>query len=89
MEKPQGLTNTAMLIARRARMEGFIFFQDFGDRVVEAQTALATMVLEGTLVHKEHLVHGLENAPDALNLLFSGGNHGKTLVVVDDTVQLS
>jgi hypothetical protein len=47
------------------------------------------MVLEGTLVHKEHLVHGLENAPDALNLLFSGGNHGKTLVVVDDTVQLS
>jgi NADPH-dependent curcumin reductase CurA len=89
MEKPKGLANTAMLIARRARMEGFIFFQDFGDRVVEAQTALATMVLDGTLVHKEHLVHGLEHAPDALNLLFSGGNHGKTLVVVDESVRLS
>jgi hypothetical protein len=39
-------------------------------------------------VHQEHLVPGLENAPDALNLLFSGGNHGKTLVVVDESIQL-
>jgi NADPH-dependent curcumin reductase CurA len=31
---------------------------------------------------------GLEHAPETLNLLFSGGNHGKTLVVVDDTVKL-
>ena len=31
---------------------------------------------------------GLEHAPEALNLLFTGGNHGKTLVVVDDTVKL-
>jgi hypothetical protein len=89
MQKPKGLANTSMLIVRRARMEGFIVFQDFGSQLAEAQLELAAMVAKGTLVHQEHLVHGLEHAPDALNLLFSGGNHGKTLVVVDDSVQLA
>jgi NADPH-dependent curcumin reductase CurA len=87
MEKPKGLANTSMLIMRRGRMQGFIVF-DFASRYGEAQLELATMVLNGTLTHVEHLVVGLERAPDALNLLFTGGNHGKTLVVVDDSVQL-
>ncbi|MEI8148132.1 MAG: NADP-dependent oxidoreductase [Actinomycetes bacterium] len=80
----RGLKNHTMLIMRRARMEGFIVL-DYMGRSAEAQLELASMVLSGTLRHQEHLVHGLENAPDALNLLFSGGNHGKTLVVVDDS----
>lgn len=88
MERPQGLANTSMLIMRRARMEGFIVL-DFTSRFSEAQVELASMVLAGTLAHQEHLVVGLENAPTALNLLFSGGNHGKTLVVVDDSVRLA
>lgn len=83
-----GLKNHTMLIMRRGRMEGFIVL-DYMSRSAEAQMELATMVLTGTLRHQEHLVHGLENAPEALNLLFSGGNHGKTLVVVDESVQLS
>jgi NADPH-dependent curcumin reductase CurA len=86
-ERPRGIANTSMLIMRRARMEGFLVF-DFAARYGEALTELAAMVQSGTLVHHEQLVHGLEKAPDALNLLFSGGNHGKTLVVVDNTVQL-
>jgi NADPH-dependent curcumin reductase CurA len=86
-ERPRGLANTSMLIMRRARMEGFLVF-DFASRYLEAQTELAGMIQSGALVHHEHLVVGLEKAPDALNLLFSGGNHGKTLVVVDDTVHL-
>ncbi|HEY5266016.1 MAG TPA: NADP-dependent oxidoreductase [Acidimicrobiales bacterium] len=83
----RGIENTSTLITRRARMEGFIVL-DYASRFVEAQTELAAMVLSGSLHHQEHLVAGLENAPDALNLLFSGGNHGKTLVVVDESVQL-
>ena len=85
---PRGVANTMMLIVRRARMEGFIIL-DYAARFAEAQTQLAAMVTDGSLKHREHLVHGLENAPDALNLLFSGGNHGKTLVVVDGAVQLA
>jgi hypothetical protein len=87
MERPPGIANTAMLIGRRGRMQGFIIL-DYASRFPEAQRELAAMVANGTLKHHEHLVHGLEQAPDALNLLFTGGNHGKTLVVVDETVQL-
>ncbi len=83
----QGIANTSMLIVRRARMEGFLVL-DYASRFVEAQTALAVMVLGGKLNHQEHVVAGLENAPDALNLLFTGGNHGKTLVCVDESIKL-
>ena len=83
----RGIVNTSMLIMRRGRMEGFIVL-DYAHRFAEAQRELATMVLSGDLRHQEHLVQGLEKAPEALNLLFSGGNHGKTLVVVDESVQL-
>jgi hypothetical protein len=69
-------------------MEGFIIL-DYASRWPEAQMELAGMVLSGSLAHHEHLVAGLEHAPNALNLLFSGGNRGKTLVVVDDTVTLA
>jgi hypothetical protein len=83
----RGLENTSMLIVRRARMEGFLIL-DYASRFPEAQGELATMVLSGALQHQEHVVKGLEHAPEALNLLFSGGNHGKTLVAVDESVQL-
>jgi NADPH-dependent curcumin reductase CurA len=88
MERPKGIANTSMMIMRRGRMQGFIVF-DFAHRYAEAQIELATMVLDGRIVHQEHLVQGLEHAPDALNLLFTGGNHGKTLVVVDGSVTLA
>jgi NADPH-dependent curcumin reductase CurA len=87
VERSQGIANTSMLIMRRGRMQGFIVF-DFASRYAEAQLELAAMVLDGTMKHQEHLVHGLEHAPEALNLLFTGGNHGKTLVVVDESVRL-
>ncbi|MGC2486525.1 MAG: NADP-dependent oxidoreductase [Acidimicrobiales bacterium] len=83
----RGIENTSMLIVRRARMEGFLVL-DYEKRFAEAQGALATMVLSGELKHHEHVVLGLERAPEALGLLFSGGNHGKTLVAVDETLQL-
>lgn len=82
-----GVRNTSMLISRRGRMEGFIVL-DFAARYAEAQAVLAAMVHQGTLQHREHLVAGLENAPSALNMLFHGTNHGKTLVVVDESVRL-
>jgi hypothetical protein len=86
-ERGPGIANTSMLIPRRGQMKGFIVF-DFAHRYAEAHLELAAMVLDGRIAHLEHLVPGLEHAPDALNLLFTGGNHGKTLVVVDEGVTL-
>ncbi len=41
-------------------------------------------IAEGKIKFRTHLVEGLENAPDALNLLFTGGNTGKVIVSVDE-----
>ena len=82
-----GIKNTFMLIVRRAKMEGFIVL-DYTSRYPEAQMELAGLVLSGSLRHQEEIVAGLEHAPEALNMLFSGKNHGKTLVMVDETVTL-
>jgi NADPH-dependent curcumin reductase CurA len=62
-------------------MEGFIIL-DYADRFPEAQLELATWAMEGRITTTEHVVDGLERAPDALNLLFTGGNTGKVIVRV-------
>ncbi|MGH9172489.1 MAG: NADP-dependent oxidoreductase [Acidimicrobiales bacterium] len=78
-ELPAGPSNYVNLIPRRGRMEGFIIL-DYAARFPEAQGALFGWVLEGKLKHFEHVVDGLENAPSALNMLFTGENTGKVVV---------
>jgi NADPH-dependent curcumin reductase CurA len=74
-----GPANYLTLIVQRGRMEGFIIL-DYVDRFPEAQARLGGWAAEGRLAHTEHVVEGLEHAPDALNLLFDGGNTGKVVV---------
>jgi NADPH-dependent curcumin reductase CurA len=76
-----GPSNYGALIIRRGRMEGFIIL-DYFDRLAGAQAELAGWLGEGKLKSAEHIVEGLERAPDALNLLFTGGNTGKVIVKV-------
>jgi hypothetical protein len=78
-----GPANYSNLVARRGRMEGFTGF-DYPARVPEAFEALGRWQRDGSLVHKEDVVLGLENAPKALLRLFSGENFGKQLVKVAD-----
>ena len=78
-----GPTNYSNLVARRARMEGFTGL-DYPARVPEAFEALGRWQQDGSLVHKEDVAHGLENAPKALLRLFAGENFGKQLVKVAD-----
>ncbi|HVR05914.1 MAG TPA: NADP-dependent oxidoreductase [Solirubrobacteraceae bacterium] len=80
-ERATGPSNYPALIIRRGRMEGFIIL-DYFDRLAEAQAELAGWLGEGRLKSAEHIVDGLEHAPEALNLLFTGGNTGKVLVRV-------
>jgi NADPH-dependent curcumin reductase len=79
--RPAGPGNYRALIGRRGRMEGFIIL-DYADRFAEAQAAILGWLAEGTLRHAEHIVEGLDAAPEALNLLFTGGNTGKVIVAV-------
>ena len=77
--RPPGPRNIFNLIIKRGRMEGFLVL-DYLDRFLEAQIDMVGWLAEDKVRHAEHLVAGLENAPDALNLLFSGGNRGKVIV---------
>ncbi len=76
---PPGPSNYLNLLVRRGRMEGFVIL-DYLDRFPAAQAEVAGWLAEGRIKGHEHIVEGLEKAPDALNLLFSGGNTGKVIV---------
>ena len=81
--KPQrpdvGLYYYQLLTMRRSRMEGFLV-SDYTDRFDEARADLLRWAEEGRLHQQYDVLEGLEQAPLALNRLFSGGNLGKQLV---------
>ncbi len=79
---PPGPRNYINLLVRRGRMEGFIIL-DYLDRFPEGQAEMAQWVAAGQVKFAVHLVDGLEQAPSALNLLFTGGNRGKVIVRVE------
>lgn len=81
VELPQGPRNLSRLIGQRGRMEGFILLDHLA-RFGEAVLQLGAWVREGRLRSRVHMVEGLERAPQAINMLFSGENTGKLLVKV-------
>jgi NADPH-dependent curcumin reductase len=76
-----GPRNLAILIMKRARMEGFLV-SDFYHRASEAVPKLIEWHRQGKLQYKLDVVDGLENAPRALRRLFDGSNTGKLVVKV-------
>ncbi len=79
--RPPGPSNYLNLISRRGRMEGFITL-DHWDRFPECMAQLGAWADEGKLRWRETLVDGLDHAPEALNMLFTGENLGKVIVQV-------
>ena len=77
--RPPGPSNYLNLISRRARMEGFITL-DYWDRFPECFAQLRQWVAEGRLRWREEIFDGLEQAPVALNALFTGANTGKVII---------
>ena len=77
-----GPENYFNLVYRRARMEGFIVL-DYAKRFPEAAEMLLQYLESGELRHRETVLQGFEQLPQALINLFSGGNIGKQLVAVN------
>ncbi len=74
-----GPNNLSLLISQRGRMEGFIIL-DYMSRANEAIGELAGWVMGGDVKFAVDVVDGLENAPGALDRLFTGANQGKVMV---------
>jgi NADPH-dependent curcumin reductase CurA len=76
-----GPSDFARVLMRRLTIKGFIII-DYLQRAGEAFAELGPLVASGQLKWKAHVVDGLENAVDALGLLFTGAHDGKLLVRV-------
>jgi NADPH-dependent curcumin reductase CurA len=60
-------------------VQGFIVL-DYAPRYTEAAMQLGKWKMLGKLKDRQTVVEGLEQAPDAINMLFTGGNTGKLIV---------
>ncbi len=82
MENVTGPSLYLRLAERQSRMEGFAVYH-FRDSYEQATSELAAWLADGSLVMPEHIVHGLDHFADALQVMFTGANLGKTLVRVE------
>jgi NADPH-dependent curcumin reductase CurA len=70
------------ILIKRMKMQGFIVFDDYGDRYNEFHEAMAKWVAEGKIQYKEHRVEGLDSAVPSFIGMLEGKNFGKLVVRV-------
>ncbi|WP_114764895.1 NADP-dependent oxidoreductase [Vibrio rhodolitus] len=70
----------AQLLIKRIKMQGFIIFDDYAHRYGEFAADMSKWLAEGKIHYREHLVEGLENAPQAFIGLLEGKNFGKLVI---------
>jgi NADPH-dependent curcumin reductase len=70
-----------MILTRSIKMQGFIV-GNYLDRVPAFIGDMTQWMAEGKIRYREHVVEGLENAPEAFLGLFKGANFGKLVVKV-------
>lgn len=69
------------IIKRRLTIQGFTM-PDHWHRIPEYGQALGAMLSKGELTYRAHVLNGLDQAPDGINLLFRGENKGKLIVAL-------
>jgi NADPH-dependent curcumin reductase CurA len=78
-EQRMGLRDVSSFIGKRLSMRGFVVL-DHPEYFDEVQHTMASWIREGKLSYREHIVEGLENAPEAFCGMFRGENFGRGLV---------
>lgn len=76
----------AQLLIKRIKMQGFIIFDDYGHRYGEFAAQMTQWLSEGKIHYREHLVEGLESAPEAFIGLLEGKNFGKLVIKTNEPV---
>ena len=77
----KGPANFMAVVTHSLTIRGFTM-RDYMHRVPEALEWLVPAWKDGRLKMREHVVEGIENFPDAYDMIFRGGNHGKLLLKV-------
>ncbi|MFT7433409.1 MAG: NADPH-dependent curcumin reductase CurA [Alphaproteobacteria bacterium] len=83
---PEGPDRLSMLmgtlLTKRIKMQGFIVFDDYGDRYDEFSQAMSQWLKEGRISYREDLVEGLENSVESFIGLLEGKNFGKLVMQI-------
>ncbi|MCV7193092.1 NADP-dependent oxidoreductase [Mycolicibacterium brumae] len=82
-EPMAGPRDFGRVLMQRLTIQGFVILDHF-HRAREAYSDLAGWIQAGQLQWKDHVLDGLEAAPEALNRLFTGDHDGKLMVQVSD-----
>ena len=80
---PKGVSPQIFLIKNSALMQGFII-SNYEDEFSGGVQQLGDWLQEGKLIHKETIVEGFDQLPQAFIDLFDGENTGKMLVKVGE-----
>lgn len=87
-ELPAGADRLSQLMGtlffKRARMQGFIVFDDYGHRYNEFIKQMSEWIMSAQIKYKEHCIEGLENAPQAFIGLLKGEKFAKLIVCVGE-----
>jgi NADPH-dependent curcumin reductase len=70
------------ILVKSLTVRGFIQNEFAGGLMGEFLTRATPWVRDGSLKYKEHVVDGLENAPEAFISMLDGKNFGKLLIRV-------
>ncbi|HEY9030896.1 MAG TPA: NADP-dependent oxidoreductase [Kangiella sp.] len=89
-ELPSGPDRMGMLmgtlLVKRIKMQGFIIFDDYGDRYPEFAQDMGQWLKEGKIHYREQMVEGLDKAPQAFMGMLEGKNFGKLVVKVNEPI---
>ncbi len=85
-EAPQGPDRLPAFMARvltlSLTVRGFIQDEFVAEHQADFDREMAAWVADGSVRYREHMIDGLESAPEAFRGMLSGRNFGKTLVRV-------
>lgn len=81
-----GPRNLTQIVLKRLRIEGFVILDPEHD-AAEAIAQVIAWAQAGRLQHRAHVIDGLANVPDAINMLLDGRNDGKLIVRLSEEPQ--
>ncbi|CAI2169887.1 19032_t:CDS:2 [Funneliformis geosporum] len=79
-----GVKNLSVLVSKRITIYGMLIFDHYEEHYDSFQKEMIPWLKEGKLKYKEHVVNGIENAPQAFLNIFNGKNFGKVVIKIND-----